>query len=234
LLSKVSMMLASNRLEEVQTSLRYLLTSILETSVFVGIQIVIFADILLRVWLGPGYVDRITVTRIVVLAIPFHLYYAALRSFIDAACVKAYNAMNILVSLMVFLVLSGATVLFVPRNLLLEGLATALLIAIAVLGWTTARAVKTIFHTSIDWRRSLPPLMVALALGAVSLLFRWKTGFRLDVLESAIVGSLMGLVFVAFLAVQRSSWMVYFLQIAFPKWRIPARSATGLGKLSLS
>ena len=89
LLSKVSTMAAQNRLEEIRLPLSYMMNGVLEISIFLGLQLMVFADVILQVWLGSGFHNAIPIVRILAFAVPFVLFPVALRSVIDAVSVKA-------------------------------------------------------------------------------------------------------------------------------------------------
>jgi O-antigen/teichoic acid export membrane protein len=224
LLSKVSMMLAQNRMADVQHRLGYLLSAILELSVFACLQLMVFSDVLMRVWVGPGFLGHITVIRIVLLAVPFYLYYAALRSFIDAASVKPYNTGNVLVSLAVFLALVGLTIKLAPAKFLLESFAAALVVAIVVLGWLTARTVQRIYDVGLAWRSSVLPLIFGLLLGIGCFVLRWSTGFQMNAVASFSTELATSATFLALLVLLRSRWLLFFWNTAFPRGKFASMS----------
>src|SRR2546422_7219845 len=64
LLSKFSMMLGQNRLAEVRDSLEHLVRAVLDISVFASLQLVVFADVLVRLWVGPSFRPAIPIIRL--------------------------------------------------------------------------------------------------------------------------------------------------------------------------
>src|SRR5437588_474964 len=98
LLSKISMMLAEERRQEAKQYIQHLLSASIEISCFVCIQAVIFADVAVRIWVGPKYLTDMLLIRILLAAAPFYLVHTALRCVIDAASVTAYNTRNILIA----------------------------------------------------------------------------------------------------------------------------------------
>jgi len=165
LLSKISMMLARNQVQAVRLQLQYFIAGVLELSVFVCLQVIVFADVIVHAWVGSGYLEGVPVIRITLLSIPFWLFFVAMRSAIDAATVIAHNAHNCYIALAVFLGLTGGAVVFVPRAYLLNGIAAALLSAFAVLAWRTAGVAHKLLGIEIPWRQCAFPLGMAAALG---------------------------------------------------------------------
>jgi O-antigen/teichoic acid export membrane protein len=172
LLSKVSMMIARNQMEELSRCLEKFAGGILELSVFICVQVVVFAGVLIRAWMGPEYVGGTEVIQITLLSVPFFLSFVAIRSAVDAATVVAHNAHNGYLALAVFLSLSGLAIWLLPRSLLLDAIAGALMIANAVLAWRTTRVARELLSLRIPWRECALPIVLALALGFVSYLVR--------------------------------------------------------------
>lgn len=216
LLSKVSMMLGHNKLELVQSRLRLLVVAVTELSVFSCIQLAIFADVVVRAWVGPRFGDQMGVIRTVLLAIPFYLFFMTLRSTIDAATVKALNTANVLISLAVYVGLIAICIWIFSTRSLLMSIAVSLLISQVLLAALTARTFRRFYHIGIPWRQITPSLSAALALGGVALAFRaWQSG-PLPMVEAAGVECVLAAVYVAVLARLGSGWLAY-------TWRVGVR-----------
>lgn len=215
LLSKVTMMLAQSRREEVRSQLKYLIVAVVELSTFMTVQILVFTDVLVRACVGHAFPGHAFVIRIVLIATPFYLLISALRSVIDAASHKAYTARNGLVSLGVFLVLTGLAAIMLPRHLLLEGIASALLLALITLAWLTQKTVRQLFEVSVSWRSSIPSFVLTSVLGLVALLMHWTSGFQTGVLELVIIETAFSLVFTGALIWLDSPWVQFFWKTAF-------------------
>ncbi len=209
LLSKVSMMIVQDRLLEIRAQLSYLLAAILELSVFVCLQIVVFADTLIRAWVGPSFTGPIGVIRILALAIPPFLFYVALRSVIDAASVKAYNARSVMIALGIFLFFTIAAIRLSPARFLLESIAGALFCAFIVLAWLTARSVRRLYGLRMSWADSRWSMGLALVLGAISLAIHWAGGFRTSLLLIFVLELVMTILFFAAAKELRSEWLLY-------------------------
>jgi O-antigen/teichoic acid export membrane protein len=216
LLTKVSMMLAQQRDADVRVHLQYLLAAALEVSLFACLQVVVFADVLVRVWVGPDFLERITVIRIEAVAIPFYLFYVTLRSAIDAASVKAYNPRNFGIASMIFAILATlATKL--PNRFLLNGIAVALVAGLAVAAWLTARTVQRLYGLKIKWRDSGISLAIAIVLGAAGLLFHLSNGFRTDIGEAVIFEILVGAIFLIAVLKTGSQWLPFMWRLTYSR-----------------
>jgi O-antigen/teichoic acid export membrane protein len=222
LLSKISMMLAQNRQEEVRSQIGHLLAAVVELSAFITIQAAIFSGVLVRIWVGHTFSAHSLVIRLVILATPFYLTNMALRSAIDAGSVKAYDARNSVCSLIAFLALARLEAIVLPTRLMLEGIAAAFLLAMIVLAWLTERTVRQLYDVGVPWRRSAPSIAISLVLGGIVLLAHWSSGFRTGAVELIILEITVSLAFVGALILRESSWLQYLWHTALPRKELTA------------
>jgi O-antigen/teichoic acid export membrane protein len=211
------MMIAQNRIAEVRQPLEHLLAAVLETSLFGCLQLVAFADVVMRLWVGRGFAERIDVIQILCLAIPAYLLYAVLRSFIDAASVKAYNARNIIIALACFLVLTGTGIGLAPRRLLLEAIAGALLAALAVLALLTSETVCSLYGLRMHWSRCLPSIVWSAGLFGGAVLSRHCAGLLDNLAGQIAVETAAAGLFGVVLVKSRTPWLMYFREMVLPK-----------------
>lgn len=207
LLSKISMMLARGQIQEVRLRLEQFVGGVLELSLFVCLQAVVFTDVIVRAWVGVAYLSAAGVIRVTLLSIPFYLFFIAIRSANDAASVVAHNAHNGYIALAVFLGLDGAAVLLVPRSYLLVSIAGALVVANAVLAWRTAGVARELLDLRIPWRRCAPPLSLAMMLGLASYLIRRETQFDFGLGAAILLGFAMSAAFLLIAPHLGSTWL---------------------------
>jgi O-antigen/teichoic acid export membrane protein len=227
LLSKVSMMLAEGRMAEARGYIGHLLAAAAELSFFVCIQSVVFADVAIRIWVGPAYSSEGLLIRILLMAIPFYLLHTALRCVIDAGAVTAYNTYNILIAFVVFIASVAVEVRMLPAALLLKSIAATLLLALAVLAWTTARVVKMVYNVRLRWRDSLPSFAFAGFLGCASLAYRYVEHFHTGAFEFMACEVLLNAAFLVFLNRRRCAWFKFVSGGIFrPPAPVPSGIAT--------
>ncbi len=214
LLSKFSMLLGQNRFQDMRAGLEYLVGATLDLSVFASLQFVVFADVLVRLWVGARYLEGMPVVRLLLFAVPPYLFYIALRSSIDAAEVKPLNTGNVLVALSLYLILQVAAVKLLPRAWFLEGIAASLVLALVVLGVLTARTYRKLFKQQIPWSQCAPSLGVAVALGAGSFAFRWAFGFHEPLVAATLFELLVSGLFLAALVGLGSPWLRFIWRMA--------------------
>lgn len=231
LLSKISMMLGRNEHQAVQSRLRLLIAGVTELSVFACIQLAIFADVVVRAWVGPGFEDQMGVIRMVLLAIPFYLFFMTLRSTIDAATVKPLNTANVMVSLGVYVGLIAMWIAMFPIHTLLVGIAASLLVSQMLLALLTARTFRRFYGLGIPWRRLVPSFVAALGLGGAAFaLRRWQSG-PMPVAEALAVELVLAAVYVAVLARLGSGWLSYTWHVGVRRqanWPAPAPGPGGV------
>jgi len=230
LLSKVSMMLGRNEHEAVQSRLRLLITGVTELSVFACIQLAIFADVVVRAWVGPGFQGQMGVIRMVLLAIPFYLFFMTLRSTIDAATVKPLNTANVMVSLAVYVSLIVMCIAIFPLRTLLVGIAASLLVSQMLLALLTARTFRRFYGLGLPWRRLVPSFAAALALGGAAFAFRSWQGGPTPVGEALVAELILAAVYLAILARLGSGWLVYTWHIGVRRqatWPPPVQGPGG-------
>jgi O-antigen/teichoic acid export membrane protein len=209
LLSKVSQLLAKGRRQEVQVGLQCLLSAIIELSVFGCLQLESCADVVVRIWMGQGFIGGVWIIRIILLSIPFYLTYVVSRSFIDAASENALNGRNYVSSYIAFLLLVAAAIASVPTELLVAGVAAALLIAFLVLACLTLRTAQQLFDLRGTYRECLRPLLCAVALGGLSFLARWVRGSQMGVVELFSLELFLSGLYLAGLIKLRSPWLEF-------------------------
>lgn len=214
LLSQVSTMLEKGAIENVRAKLETLAAAVPEISVFICVQFFIFADMVVRLWVGPSFLHEVIVIRLLILAIPPYMFFTMLRSTIDAAAIKAHNTVNILMGLGTYIVLLVLSVEILPAHWLPQAVAGSLLAALAVVGVLTARTFCRLFGVTIPWRRSLPSVIVATALGGVSLLYRLLQNTPIRPIPVAGLELCLGLGYLTILALFGSTWVRYTWRMA--------------------
>lgn len=213
MLSKVAMMLAQRRHGEIRLYLEHTCSAVVEISVFGCLQIAIFTDAILRLWVGRGFDASLTVTRIIVLAIPFYMAYATLRGSIDAASTTPYNAYNICGALGTFVLLACGSIILLPVQFVLSGIAMALLLAFALLAWLTLRTARHLLNARLSWRRSRAGFAAAVLLAVLSLASRQLWGQGLPTMALAL--SVSSILFLVVLKSVETPWLPFLLRLTF-------------------
>jgi O-antigen/teichoic acid export membrane protein len=224
LLSKVSMVFGWEREAGVRRRFEYLVPAVLEVSIFLCLQLIIFADVGVRMWVGREVQAGMLVIRILMLAVPPYLVYMALRSSLDAATVTPLNARNVLVSLAVYVLLMGTCARYAPKQLFMESLAASLVLVLLLLGILTLRAVQKLYGLHLAWRRSSRSLFAALGLGAAAFIFRSLHTFPVRPVQAVLVVGGLTSAYFAILTSFGSAWLLYTWRMIFGEcktWTLP-------------
>jgi O-antigen/teichoic acid export membrane protein len=211
LLSKVCMMLSAGRKDAARTYVGYLLSAVLEISVFTCLQMVVFADVVVHLWVGKNYGGHTALLRICLLPIPFYLFYTSMRSVIDAGSERAYNAINIISALLTFVAITAVAIKLVPVAWLLHAIAFALLASLALLAKLTANTVSMLYGLRPPWVNSAVPIVWSFVCGALGYVFRSATDFHTSKSEFFCFEFVIVVMFLALLHRRRSAWLLFVL-----------------------
>jgi len=207
LLPKVSNAIIQRRQEAVKDGLNFLVSAIFQCFIFASVQVLIFADVIIKFWLGSNFFDAVPIMRITFLAIPFYVLYLALRSILDAVRVKPLNAINLFVSLTLFLLLAGGLLfLFKPLTPIVS-LSIAFTSGLMCLGILTYISVRKIYPEKLKKDLNIlgVSIILSLFLGGVTFLmkplmasrFYYLIGFEL----------LIGVIYLSILWVLKMEWI---------------------------
>ena len=139
-----------------------------QLALFASLQTLLYADIAVRAWLGPGFDDAGDVVRVTVSPAALFVVYLMLRSVLDAVAVVSYNSRNNLVALAVFAAVAGIS-LGADLGRPVMCVAWSFAIGVAAQGALTLITVHRLFGLrGADYgvRIALPAALVAGAAGA--------------------------------------------------------------------
>lgn len=214
LLSRISRSIAQGRAAQLRMQVTYFASALIDFSAFIALQALVFSDVIVKIWVGPKYLEGIVVIQIAIIGMPFYFVYAGLRSVIDAAAVKAYNTRNILVSLAFLLFLAGI-VTNLRREHLLEGLAASSVFALIVLTYKTLRTTFQLFEIDRRQVEIIRGLTIAAILGAVSFSLHHWLRFEPGLFTLLFFEVIATLVYFALLHLLGSHWSQFVLELTF-------------------
>jgi len=145
LLPKVSNLIANGRQEIIKEHLNFLVGAVLQCSIFICFQVMIFTDVIVEYWLGYEFYSAIPVMRVMFLSVVFYAFYEAVRNILDAAEIKPLNTINLFISLGVFLTIEGILFFLVKVFSQIINLSIALTSAIICLGILTYISIRKIY-----------------------------------------------------------------------------------------
>ncbi len=176
-------------------------------AIFASAQALLYADIAVRVWLGPEFEQASSVVRVVVSPAGMFVLYLMLRNTLDAVEVKSYNSRNNLVALGVFVMVAAVTLPFeLVRPAI--GVAWAFAAGVTVQGALAFATVHRFF--GVSW--SVYGLQYALPIGLLTVLIGLA-------LRPVVQGS--GATLVLLIAVQAGLAILYLAMIVASPMRWP-------------
>lgn len=207
LLSKASSMVAESRFAELRVATSRMFEATFEISFVGGLQLAVFADVLIRFWLGSHMGNTVNIVRVMLLATPLFIVYMAFRGIIDGVHVKPYNTINILISLAVLLVAMTLGVYWSNDDHKTLAIAAAWVLGMSVLGALTIRTLRHLLQVRVNWRSLAFSCLIAAAFAAISIGERLVRGFAAGFLELAAMVLIFSLYLIA-LWFRPHSWLV--------------------------
>jgi hypothetical protein len=183
--------------------------------VFLTIQVLVFADVLLRMWIGPSAANDMLVIRIVLIAVPFYLFYSSLRSVIDAGSIRPRNAINTLTALAAQALMISLAVGVAPRAFLVPAIGLSLVIAFALLAFLTATSLSSLYSVHLNWKEAAVPIGIALAFGAIALMCRRWLGIHVSMV--VMLELVLGSAFLLTCLRLGAPWAQLVLRLLFPQ-----------------
>jgi len=171
---------------------------------FATFQMIVWADVLIRVWLGPDFDSASKVAAIVCLSLTPSFLFACLRGLIDGETEKAVNTCNLSVAILVFGVIS------VLLNWLHLGgvaaLGIAYLVSRVTLATLTLRYVAHAHRLSFLSLRPWTALAWSAALGVGAVALRRLLPAHYGVVEMITYVPLAALIFTASMTATGMEW----------------------------
>ena len=222
LLPHVSALWAQEGRERVSARVHLLIGASIQIFVFLSLQLILVADLVIEFWMGGAYVEGVGVIRIVLAAAVGYGFYSSTRTVLDAVSERPINTIN--GALAVFVVAGLALLVpYLPNWLDSAKLyAGCIFVGCSVLGLMTYRALREQFQSPTGVNEDLRHLLWGLGATAASLIVAamlrpvaargavWLVGVEFGV----------GMIYLAVL------WMAHFewVRMFFSRW-LPHRSS---------
>ena len=212
-LPKVTQLFAEGRKEFLSERIVDLVTLIFFFGLFSTLHLLVWADEIIYVLLGPGYEAAIPLVRISLIALLPYLTYVVLRAVVDAVEEKAVNTVNLLFSLAVTVIIS---IILARMGLGVVGLAIGTATGFAVLGFLTLLFMWKRYPFGIGGLRLKLLLVVNTILVVSAILIRFGLILPARFSGPALVVSVAmteGLLFAAYVLVLRHKGVRGVLEI---------------------
>ena len=165
-LPKVALLFEEGKENFLAERIRDIMDLIIHLGLFITIQIFIWSKFLIMVWLGPDYLESVTIMRILIISLAPYLAYVLLRSVIDGVEVRAVNTLNLFIALGTGILLA---LVMAFSGMGVTGIAIGTMAGFFVLGILTVFYLKRRFGLSFG--RSLTGRVVLL--NGIILVLTW-------------------------------------------------------------
>ncbi|HOX29976.1 MAG TPA: lipopolysaccharide biosynthesis protein [Candidatus Paceibacterota bacterium] len=207
LLPKVSNLMVRGRRQTIEVNLDFFICALIDFSLFLFAQLVIFIDIIIVFWLGPDFFPAVFLIRIMAVSVFFYAFYVSIRSVLDAVENKPLNTINLFVSLAVSLISGSILIIFFRFIPLLVSFSIAFVLGMLYLGVATYGSLKKIFYR--DSKKDAKYLISSIAVNSffavVSLIVKSVIGPNVCLLIWCL--ALIGLLYVLVLWRLKRKWI---------------------------
>jgi len=215
LLARISRLLGTGRYTDVNECVGHLRSIVLQVSLLLVMQGLIFARPLVLWWLGPSCLPGVPVICMLLLSVPAYMYFVALRTVVDAASRVAYNARNAVIALVTLFLLSASVIRFCPPQRIVLGVAAATTIALWLLALATHRTLRSLKLANLSAR--FDSLWGAALLAATSLAAQVVFHFQITKTAFALVIAANLCLMILFLRKSQPQWMSFVWRLAFTR-----------------
>jgi len=150
LLPKVSNLISNGKEKIIKENLNLFIPALIQCSIFLCFQLIIFTDAIIKFWLGPEFLVAVPTVRIMSISLIFYPFYVGVRSILDAAKVKPINTINLFTSLGVFLIIGGILLLFIKLPSPIISLSIAFSSAMVIFGILTYVSIRRIYPEKLN------------------------------------------------------------------------------------
>ncbi|HAY22786.1 MAG TPA: hypothetical protein DCY27_11635 [Desulfobacterales bacterium] len=207
LLPKIGNLISQKRSREIKENLGYLIGATIYCSIFVFLQMFVFADSIVEFWLGPDFVDAALIMRIILCSIPFFLFCGTFGPILEAAQVRPVNLINLSASFLFSLVVTVVFLLLVTPFSPVVVISAAFTLGLICFGLLSYTAVREIYPDdySGDWRSLGGALVINAAFALISLAV--KPAITGDVFRLLFFESLLVILFLMILWLIKITWI---------------------------
>ena len=212
LLPKFSHLHAEKKGKDMNEIVNFLVAVVLQVSIFLGFQSIIFCDVLIYNWLGSDFLEAIWLMRVIMLSIVFFSFFVSIRSVLDAVKVKPLNTINMVWSLLFFVVLDAIFFAISPNFPFIWGLAISFIVSIMLLGLLTFKTIRNLYPHGWDSEKKcfLDAFTINIVLAAAALFMKSVIGldlFRFIFFELAIA-----VVYLFLLSLVGTEWIAFAIK----------------------
>lgn len=186
-----------------------------QIGLFATLQLVLWADVLVRLWLGSRFDMSVWVIRVVCFAFAPAFLYAAIRGIIDGSEEHPVNTLNLLRSSLILVAAGLLTRIFGLGAVFLAGAYVVARLTLALLSMRFAARAHALDWKKLQLGRSL---LLSVALFALGLGVRAVAPENLTVISPFLYGAVATYIFTTMMAREGAEWA----SVLLTKLRLPA------------
>jgi O-antigen/teichoic acid export membrane protein len=191
---------------------------IIHLSLFIVIQLFIWANEIVLIWLGEDYLLAVPIIQIFLITLCPYLSYVMLRSIIDAVEKKAVNTFNLLISFGITILLC---LLFGNLGFGAIGLAIAAAIGMSSLGIFSSYFLIKRYKIRLNNLKFTLILLINCLIAIIDIIAKKYTVAYFDSIQlfvaMTLIGSLLFVSYVWFLYKKRTDWVIQLKIRVFPQ-----------------
>jgi O-antigen/teichoic acid export membrane protein len=217
-LPKFSQFVAGGNTDFLRNRISDILTMIIHLSLFIVIQLFIWANEIVLIWLGEDYLLAVPIIQIFLITLCPYLSYVMLRSIIDAVEKKAVNTFNLLISFAITILLC---LLFGNLGFGAIGLAIAAAIGMSSLGIFSSYFLIKRYKIRLKNLKFTSILLINCLIAIIDIIAKKYTVAYFDSIQlfvaMTLIGSLLFASYVWFLYKKRTDWVIQLKIRVFPQ-----------------
>jgi O-antigen/teichoic acid export membrane protein len=210
MLTKVSSLLGMGRTSDVQTYVGHLRSAVMHVSFLVVTQALIFANPVIKWWVGGSYQTALPVMCVMILGVPAYMYFVALRTVIDAASPIAYNTRNVVAAAAFLLAGTAITARVVPADSLVMAAAMITTASVWLLAILTNNTLRKLQMGRLE--TSLRPFVIAAVPALVALAVQFGTGFNVGKIAFMFTLAVNGILLAILVRKNQPGWLLLLEQ----------------------
>jgi O-antigen/teichoic acid export membrane protein len=227
LLPKVSELVAKGQTKIVSDNLGFFIPALLQCALFFLVQLFIFTDVFVKLWLGSDFLPMVPLIRIMLVSLVFYALYVSVRSILDAVDPKPLNTINLLISLFVFFSITGFLLLMKIGDSLAMHLSVAFTAGLIILGLLTYRSLREKFPINIkrDLNNFFLALLANIPFVAAAIILKFTVDISLYLL--VMIEVIFGISYLIILRILKVEWLCRLSELLVDRPSISSSKVLG-------
>ncbi len=198
---KISEMFEKSGKFELEDKVNDLIQMIFQVGIFITLQLYIWSELLIYLWLGEEFGEAISSVKIISLSLLPYLAFILLRNIVDAINIKAYITYYLFFSL-TLAILGSLTSIILDFGI--EGHSWSFVVGVYSMSILTFYRIRKDFRISLKFRDFISTLFFNIFLGMLSFIF------SKIFLDLEVVSRMLGIIFSGLILVVIYTYYLHF------------------------